>query len=69
MIDLRDEVENTERRFGEATTYHPVYVRMGGVYLPAQFTAGQIDEALHRARRNPEDMPPRRRGWLERIFG
>jgi len=62
-ILLSEAVDNTERKFGSANRYYPVYVRVAGQWQPALFTRAQLDEARTRAIDNPEDMPPRAGTW------
>jgi hypothetical protein len=46
-------VENTYRKFGECMKYIPATVDG----KPALFTKYQLDQAVARAERNPEDVP------------
>lgn len=52
-IYTEEAVENTERKFGECMEYVPVMVDN----KPALFTRYQIDQAIARAERQPEDIP------------
>src|SRR5574340_391555 len=40
-----------------------------GDLFTALFTSSDVAEAIARAKRNPEDMPPRKRSLWERVFG
>lgn len=72
QLYLSEGVENTERKFGEwKGTYYPALVhREDGNEMVAFFTADQIQVAIDRASRNPEDVPenPEYTVW-ERLFG
>ena len=52
-IDTTEEVQNLDRKFGSCLFYLPCMIDGE----PALFTKSQIDEALARAARNPEDIP------------
>ncbi len=57
-IYLDEKVENRDRRFGSQLEYYPTkIVIQPGEMTSALFTKHQIDEAIARAERNPEDMP------------
>lgn len=63
-----EKVENKDRKFGSATEYFPCYIiRLDGTEAPALFTQHQIEEAVERAEKNPEDVEERA-AWLNRIF-
>lgn len=67
-IDLREAVENKERKFGSNTKYYPSRgVTADGNEVNLLFTASQIRVAAKRALSNPEDVPGKTL-W-ERIFG
>lgn len=67
-IYMDEQVDNKDRRFGSETTYYPVYVtRADGEEVEALFTINQIESAILRGKKNPEDMPEMA-GWLERVF-
>jgi hypothetical protein len=51
--------ENTERKFGAANHVYPQWVETLEGFRPAQFIRSEVDAAFERARKNPEDMPPR----------
>ena len=54
-----EKVDNKERKFGEVMEYYPC--RIDGE--PALFTRHQMDIAILRARRNPEDIPEDQSFW------
>lgn len=64
-----EKVKNTEHKFGETGgVYYPVYIEdENGNEVPAMFTKGQIDVAISRAARNPEDMPEDK-SFFEKLF-
>jgi aconitase A len=56
-INMKEELENKERKFGSTLNYYPAYVVMSeGEEVPALFTADQLKEAMDRAAKNPEDI-------------
>ena len=56
-IDLRQPVDNTARKFGEATEYFRAEVIDGaGATHVALLTRDAVQEGLLRALRNPEDL-------------
>lgn len=66
-IHLDEEVDNTERKFGEVREYFPVKViSASGLYKWAMFTESEIDRAIIRADKNREDIP---KSVWEKIFG
>lgn len=68
-IKLTEQVENKDRKFGSALAYYPaVIVDEDGNKFNALFTAGQIERAVNRAEKNPEDIPGKTT-WLTKIFG
>ena len=57
-IKMEEEVDNKGRSFGSCSSYYPAYVVMvDGKEVPALFTIDQLNNAMERANRNPEDMP------------
>jgi hypothetical protein len=63
IIYVNEVVENTERKFGSALEYYPVYIKNAdGDYVPAMFTLNELEIAIKRAANNPEDTP-RKSGW------
>lgn len=64
----RDEVRiNTERKFGSSDTYFPCrIVDADGNEMIGLFTGYEIDAAIERGVRNPEDVYAS--GW-ERLWG
>jgi hypothetical protein len=69
IIVIAESVPNGCRKFGSIDRYFPVWVNDAGEWSPALLSRGQIEEAMLRAKGNPEDVPPRRRSLLERVFG
>lgn len=67
-IYAQDRVDNTERKFGSAQAYYPAVLHTEGVAgdIPMLFTGQQIDEAMERAAKNPEDVP-KPKTWLEKL--
>jgi hypothetical protein len=66
---LTEEVENTERTFGSQKTYFPLKIQNeDGEISVALFTKDQIDVAIERAGRNPEDIPEDKTFW-QSLFG
>jgi len=58
-IYMADQVGNTERKFGSALSYVPLrVVNAAGEVSTALFTEAQVYEAVARAEKNPEDLPP-----------
>ena len=68
-LHLNESVPNTDRHFGSADRYYPLWVEDAGRWQPALLTTGQLHEAILRAKGNPEDVPPRRRSLLDRLLG
>lgn len=64
---LKKRVPNRSRGFGEATSYTPALVELDGKKVPALFTDGQIEVAIERASRHPEDAP--KAGFFGRLLG
>ena len=61
-------VHNSERKFGSNRGYIPALIQNEvGDYTPALFTKSQIDEAIMRARCNPEDAPTL--SWWQKLAG
>ncbi len=60
-------VSNRERRFGSNLGYVPALIENEvGDFVPALFTKAQLDEAIARARSNPEDAPVL--SWWQSLF-
>ncbi|MDR2219741.1 MAG: hypothetical protein LBE24_04080 [Methylobacillus sp.] len=55
VIDLGKAIRNREHKFGESDSYFLCDVIRNGERLPALFTREQVNTALARADRNPED--------------
>lgn len=70
-IKIEEMVSNTERKFGEAGTYYPVYITsVDGEPVPALFTGNQLEVAIARAKTNMEDVPAKDGGgFLFGLFG
>ncbi len=67
-IDLREKVDNKDRKFGANEEYFPTrLITADGNEINGLFTASQIKVAAKRALSNPEDVPGKTL-W-ERIFG
>jgi len=67
-IYLEEMVDNEDREFGSALEYYPIRVEdEDGTVYNALFTKNQLNEAMARADRNPEDVP-NTTVW-ESIFG
>lgn len=69
QIDPAEYVGNRDRKFGAENIYYPAYVRTPRGWRPALFTANQMQEAMARAEKNAEDVPPRRVSLFGRLFG
>ena len=52
-LDMEEVVENTERKFGSNLEYYPCLINKEIVAL---FTEHEIEIAMKRAARNPEDI-------------
>jgi hypothetical protein len=58
VIRIDELVENKDRKFGSNKYYYPVQVvTEDGHLVNALFTQDQINDAIFRAEKNPEDMP------------
>ncbi len=67
-VILKEKVENKDRLFGSGLSYYPVMVvDEDGEEIPALFTRDQVDTAISRAERNPEDIPEKV-SLLHKIF-
>ena len=60
-----ERLPNKNRKFGAALDYYPAMLDTDGVAgdIPLLFTADDINKAMARAAKNPEDMPPARGFW------
>ena len=70
-IVIDEAVENKERKFGSNTKYYPAEIIISsklGYTEYALFTREQIDVAMKRAERNPEDIEKDETFW-EWLFG
>jgi len=69
-VVLGERVDNKDRKFGSVLEYYPVIIEdSDGVLFPALFTQNQIDEAIARAKVNPEDIEGLTKGFWDTIFG
>lgn len=69
IIHENEKVNNQDRRFGSNLEYFPCLIADGrGNINHALFTKHQINEALKRAKRNPEDIPRDESFWAH-LFG
>lgn len=57
---------NEGGKFGEARTYFQAIIKLGEVKMPMLFTAHEIQDAIIRAEKNPEDAP-QVLNWWERL--
>jgi len=68
-ILMSEVVENKERKFGANLVYYPAQITLDdGTVVDALFTAGMLEDAIDRAKVNPEDMPETK-SFLQGIFG
>ncbi len=57
VIDQSEVIENKERKFGSNLEYYPTtIIKCNGNKIKALFTKSQINDAINRAEKNPEDM-------------
>lgn len=61
-------VDNTERKFGSSADYFAGYLEIDGKIEPVLLTQSDIHAIINRAEDNPEDMPKRRKTFLEWLF-
>lgn len=65
-IKLSETSDNRDVRGNEAKTYQPCYIEFeDGVIKGALFTQNDINNAIVRAEKNPEDMGERDKSLLE----
>ena len=58
VIRLDEVVENKDRKFGSGKHYYPCQIATDdGRLVNALFTQDQLNDAIFRAERNPEDIP------------
>ena len=68
-IYLNDIVENKDRKFGSNNQYVVCNIEFeDGRVLPAMFTLSNIELAINRSNKNPEDIP-KKESWWTNIFG
>ena len=63
VIDTNENVENKERKFGSCLNYIPVMIKIDGKSKEALFTMHELQIAIERAKRNPEDIPEDQTFW------
>ncbi len=64
IICMNEVVKNADRRFGANLEYYPCYIETeDGERAPALFTLNDLETAMERAERNPEDIPHERSFW------
>lgn len=71
-IILAEEVENLEKHRLANSTYFPCYIKVSeDSTVPALFTKHELDNAMTRAKKNPEDIGEYEddSSWLANIFG
>ena len=67
--DMTRPIHNAAHKFGEGQIYYRAIIRdERGKRVAALFTADQLDDAVARARRNPEDAPDAR-PWWQKLLG
>jgi len=67
---MEEQVDNMDRKFGSCPSYYPSYIiRVDGNEVPALFTIDQINDAIERANRNPEDMPKESGSFFSWLLG
>jgi len=62
-IDTSESVKNKERKFGACLEYVPVMIKVDGKSKEALFTMNELQVAIDRAKRNPEDIPEDQTFW------
>lgn len=59
VLFTREEIDNKDKKFGAAATYQPIWVvDDSGNYSFALFTSRELETALERGKKNPEDEVP-----------
>ncbi len=66
-IDMYEVVKNKDPHHLAQRLYYPCIVYREGRKMPALFTENQLLSAIHRASRNPEDIP-KKIPWWKKIF-
>jgi hypothetical protein len=67
-IKLSETVNNKDHKFGETNKYQPCYIESdNGTIKAALFTEHEIETAIIRAKKNPEDMGDRNESILEEL--
>lgn len=68
-IKMEEELTNKERTFGSNLSYFPAEIELiDGTKINALFTMGQLNRAMTRAARNPEDMPKESGSFFNWLF-
>ena len=66
---IEEKVDNDERVFGSNPVYYPaMIINRDESKTPALFTTDQIETAIERAIKNPEDISEKE-SFLKRLFG
>lgn len=70
-MDLKNKVQNSDRKFGSAAFYFHCEVIEGDLTYNALFTEHEVRTAIKRAAHNPEDVPKTNKfiTWIRRLFG
>jgi len=69
-VYLQDKIENNNRKFGENTQYVPAFVvGRDGRHHPALFSLHDLEQAMDRASRNPEDCGFEEPSFFSKLFG
>jgi hypothetical protein len=59
-VFVKEEINNAEKKFGAASSYYPFWVvDENGEYSFALLTLRELETALERGSKNPEDQLPR----------
>ena len=68
-IVLTEKQENQARKGNEASHYFPVYIRTKEKHIYALFTETEINKAITRAEKHPEDKKyEHKEYWLARVL-
>lgn len=68
IIDVNESVKNKDRKFGACLNYIPSNILIHGKEEKALFTMNELQVAIDRAKRNPEDIKEDKTFW-ESLFG
>jgi len=72
VVKADELVSNKDRKFGSADEYFPCFLEKDGEKIPMLFTHSDIQVAVERAQKNPEDISTNdadEGGFFHRIFG